>query len=358
MSDATPHTPSDALVKAVLVHAPHDLRVEQVPVPALAPHQVEVKIERGGICGSDLHYYHEGGFGTVRIKEPMVLGHEIAGTVVRLGSAATHVKLGQRVAVNPSLACGQCRFCQLGLQAHCLDMRFFGSAMRFPHVQGGFRERLVCHESQAVAVRDGLGAEVAAFAEPLAVCLHAIKRAGSLSGAKVLVTGSGPIGCLTILAARHAGAATIVATDITDRTLEIARRMGADVTVNTMSHADGLEAYKAEKGQFDVSFECSGHPKAVADTIACTRPRGRIVQVGIGGADMPVPINAIVAKEIELCGTFRFYEEFQWAVDLLGSGRIDVSPLHSATFGVDDAQQAFDLASDKSKAMKVQLAFG
>lgn len=354
----TLHAPAaSAEVKAVRVHAPHDLRVETVPVPELAPHQVEVKIERGGICGSDLHYYHEGGFGTVRIREPMVLGHEIAGTVVRLGSAATHVKVGQRVAVNPSLACGNCHFCQAGLQAHCLDMRFFGSAMRFPHVQGGFRQRLVCHETQAVVVRDGLGAEVAAFAEPLAVCLHAIKRAGSLAGAKVLVTGSGPIGCLTILAARHAGAAQIVATDIADRTLEIARRMGADVTLNTASHADGLEPYKADKGRFDVSFECSGHPKAVADTIACTRPRGRIVQVGIGGTDMPIPINAIVAKELDLGGTFRFYEEFQWAVELLGSGRIDVSPLHSATFGVDDAQAAFDLASDKSKAMKVQLAF-
>ena len=346
-----------AEVKAVRVHAPHDLRVETVPVPELSPHQVEVKIERGGICGSDLHYYHDGGFGTVRIKEPMVLGHEIAGTVVRLGSTATHVKIGQRVAVNPSLACGHCVFCQRGLQAHCLDMRFFGSAMRFPHVQGGFRERLVCHETQAVAVRDGLGAEVAAFAEPLAVCLHAIKRAGPLAGAKVLVTGSGPIGCLTILAARHTGAAEIVATDIADRTLEIARRMGASVTLNTMSHAEALDPYKGDKGQFDVSFECSGHPKAVADTIASTRPRGRIVQVGIGGTDMPIPINAIVAKELELCGTFRFYEEFQWAVDLLGSGRIDVSPLHSATYGVDEAKAAFDLASDKSKAMKVQLAF-
>ena len=357
MSRSTQTSPSGAMVKAVVVHAPHDLRVETVAVPELSPHQVEVKIERGGICGSDLHYYHEGGFGTVRIKEPMVLGHEIAGTVVRIGSAATHVKVGQRVAVNPSLACGTCRFCQQGLQAHCLDMRFFGSAMRFPHVQGGFRERLVCHETQAVVVRDGLGAEVAAFAEPRAVCLHAIKRAGPLAGAKVLVTGSGPIGCLTMLAAHHAGASQIIATDIADRTLEIAKRMGADVTINTASHADGLEAFKADKGRFDVSFECSGHPKAVADTIACTRPRGRIIQVGIGGTDMPIPINAIVAKEIDLGGTFRFYEEFQWAVDLLGSTRIDVSPLHSATYGVDEAKAAFDLASDKSKAMKVQLAF-
>jgi len=350
-------SPSASQVKAVIVHAPHDLRVEDIALPDMGAHDVEVRIERGGICGSDLHYYHDGGFGTVRIKEPMVLGHEIAGTVARIGASVGRVKVGQRIAVNPGLACGSCRYCQQGLQAHCLDMRFFGSAMRFPHVQGGFREKLVCHEVQAVPVRDGLGAEVAVFAEPLAVCLHAIKRAGPLAGAKVLVTGCGPIGILTILCARHAGASQIVVTDIADRTLEIAKRMGADIGLNTGTDATALEAYKADKGTFDVGFECSGHPKAVADMISTLRPRARMIQVGIGGADMPVPMNAIVAKEIDLGGTFRFYEEFQWAVDLLGSGRIDVGPLLSATLSFANAKEAFDLASDKSKAMKVQLAF-
>jgi L-idonate 5-dehydrogenase len=171
------------------------------------------------------------------------------------------------------------------------------------------------------------------------------------------VTGCGPIGILTILCARHAGAGQIVATDIADRTLEIAKRMGADVVLNTGTDATALESYKADKGTFDVGFECSGHPRAVGDMISTLRPRGRMIQVGIGGADMPVPMNAVVAKEIDLGGTFRFYEEFQWAVDLLGSGRIDVGPLLSATLSFANAKEAFDLASDKSKAMKVQLSF-
>src|SRR3954451_10809761 len=130
---------------AVVIHAPRDLRLEETEVPALGPSDVEVRIGVGGICGSDLHYYQDGGFGTVRIKEPMVLGHEIAGVVSAVGEAVESVRVANKVAVNPSRPCGQCRYCREGLAIHCLDVRFFGSAMRFPHVQGGFLQRLLAH---------------------------------------------------------------------------------------------------------------------------------------------------------------------------------------------------------------------
>lgn len=346
-----------SLVRAVVVHAPHDLRVEGFALDSVGPGEVEVRIERGGICGSDLHYYHDGGFGTVRIKAPMVLGHEIAGTVAAVGEGVTRVKPGMRVAVDPSRPCNACGYCRQGLQAHCTDMRFYGSAMRFPHVNGGFRERLVCTEAQAVPVREGVGAEVAVFAEPLAVCLHAAARAGSLAGKRVLVTGCGPIGALAVIVARHMGAREIVATDVAARTLGVAKTIGADEAIDVSSDTGALDRFKENKGRFDVAFECSGHRSGVADAIATVRPRGTIVQVGLGGLDMPFPINAVVAREIDYKGTFRFFEEFEQAVDLLGSGRIDVSPLLSAVVPVERAREAFDLASDKSKAMKVQLAF-
>jgi len=182
-------------MRAAVLHAPHDLRIEQREAPALGPDQVLVRIGAGGICGSDLHYYHHGGFGTVRLKEPLILGHEIAGTVLEPGPGVSGLRAGQKVAVNPSRACGGCDYCQAGLQSHCLDMRFYGSAMRTPHVQGGFREFLVCDAAQAVPVPDHVSVNEAAFAEPLAVCLHAVSRAGPLLGRRVLVTGSGPIGC-------------------------------------------------------------------------------------------------------------------------------------------------------------------
>ena len=347
---------SASATRAVVIHAPHDLRIDSVPVAAPGPGEVRVKIERGGICGSDLHYYHEGGFGTVRVKEPMVLGHEVAGRIEALGTGVTGLKQGQIVAVNPSVNCGQCRFCRAGQPIHCLEMRFYGSAMRFPHVQGGFRESIVCHAEQAVPIKEGAGAEIAAFAEPLAVCLHAIRQAEGLAGARVLVTGCGPIGALTVLAARHAGAKEIIVTDVTDAATAMALTIGADHAFNTAANKDALATYEKDKGQFDITFEASGHPAALAGAIAATRPRGTIVQIGVSGT-VPIPLNVIVAKEINLRGTFRFYDEFAWAVDLLGQGKINVKPLLSATIPFEKAVEAFTLASDRSKAMKVQLAF-
>jgi L-idonate 5-dehydrogenase len=344
-------------MRAAVLHAPKDLRIEEVAAAPLGPRDVEVRVEAGGICGSDLHYYFDGGFGTVRLREPMILGHEIAGTVVRVGSDVGGVKAGERVAVNPSRPCGTCRYCGEGKQQHCLDMRFYGSAMRFPHVQGGFRELLVCDQAQAVAVAPTMSAAQAAFAEPFAVCLHAVNRAGPLLGKRVLVTGAGPIGALTVIAARRAGALEIVATDVADAPLAAAKRVGADATVN-VSEKDALARHEADKGTFDVMFEASGNARALAGGLAAVRPQGVIVQIGIAGAEMSLPMNVVVAKEIELRGTFRFHAEFALAVALIGGGLVDVMPLLTETIPLSDARDAFALAADRSRAMKVQLAFG
>jgi L-idonate 5-dehydrogenase len=272
-------------MRAAVLHAAKDLRIEPVATPPLGPNQVEVRIEAGGICGSDLHYYYDGGFGTVRLKEPMILGHEIAGVVARVGAEVATVKAGMRIAVNPSRPCNACRYCAEGKQQHCLDMLFYGSAMRFPHVQGGFRDVLICDAAQAMPVPATMSAAQAAFAEPFAVCLHAVNRAGPLLGKRVLVTGAGPIGALTIIAARRAGAIEIAATDIADATLAVARKVGADATVN-VSEKDALARYEADKGHFDVMFECSGSARALAGGLAVVRPAGIIVQIGIAGGEI------------------------------------------------------------------------
>src|ERR1051325_4761601 len=279
-------------MRAAVLHAAKDLRIEPVPAAPLGPNQVEVRIEAGGICGSDLHYYFDGGFGTVRLKEPMILGHEIAGTVSRIGAEVASVKPGQRVAVNPSRPCNACRYCAEGKQQHCLNMLFYGSAMRFPHVQGGFREVLTCDAAQAVVVPATMSAAQAAFAEPFAVCLHAVNRAGPLLGKRVLVTGAGPIGALTVLAARRAGALEIVATDVADAPLAAAKRVGADATVN-VSEKDALARYAADKGYFDWISEPPGNAQALAGGLAVARPRGVVVQIGIAGGEMSLPMNMV-----------------------------------------------------------------
>jgi len=342
-------------MRAIVIHAARDLRIEDRPEETPGPGQLRLRLATGGVCGSDLHYYNHGGFGAVRLREPMILGHEVSAYVEELGPGVSGFRPGQLVAVSPSRPCGGCRFCLDGLPNHCLNMRFYGSAMPFPHIQGAFRESLVADAGQC-ADATGLTAGEAAMAEPLAVTLHATARAGGMVGKRVLVTGCGPIGVLSILAARRAGAAEIVATDLSDFTLALAARVGADRTLNTGRDPDALAAYATDKGHFDILYECTGVGAALAGGIAALRPRGIILQLGLGG-DMSLPMMAITAKELELRGTFRFHPEFAVGVGLMQKGLIDVKPLITQTVPLSDAESAFRLASDRSQAMKAQIVF-
>ena len=222
-------------------------------------------------------------------------------------------------------------------------------------MHGGFREVLVCSEAQAVPIPAGLSLERATFAEPLFVCLHAANQAGQLMGRRVLVTGAGPIGALAVLVARHAGAREVVATDLADEPLAIARRIGADEAINVRTDPAGLDRFADGKGYFDVVFEASGSGAALSSAIQVARPCAVVVQLGLGG-DMTLPVNAIVAKELQLRGTFRFDREFEWAVQFIASGQIDVAPLLTEIVPLDDAVRAFELAADRTRAMKVQIA--
>lgn len=342
-------------MKAIVAHAAHDLRLEDRDRPEVGPGQVLIRMQAGGICGSDLHYFNHGGFGAVRLKEPMILGHEVAGIVDALGEGVTGLKTGNLVAVSPSRPCQKCTYCFEGKQNHCLDMRFYGSAMPYPHIQGAFQEWLVADATQC-AIADGLTAGEAAMAEPLSVVLHAAKQAGSLLGKRVLVTGCGPIGLLAVLVAQASGAAQIVATDITTFTLGMARKIGADVVHNVAEDPSALELYSAEKGHFDVLFECTGVAPVVASTISALRPGATMVQLGLGG-DMTLPVQAMTAKELQFKGSFRFHTEFFEAVNLMLLKRIDVKHLITQTLPMKKAVEAFDLASDRTKAIKVQLSF-
>lgn len=342
-------------MKAVVIHAARDLRLEERARPHPAAGEVAIEMRAGGICGSDLHYYQHGGFGTVRLREPMVLGHEVSGVVTDLGAGVTGLAPGQLVAVSPSRPCRACTYCLRGQPNHCENMRFYGSAMPFPHIQGAFQQVLVAEASQCVPA-DGLSPGQAAMAEPLAVCLHAMRQAGDLLGKTVLVTGCGPIGCLAILAARRAGAERIIATDLSGFTLSMAASCGADLTIDVTRNAEALEPFSDGNGQVDVHFECSGAPAALASGVAALRPGGILVQLGMGG-DMTVPMQAITAKELTLRGSFRFHPEFATAVHMMQTGLIEVAPLITHEFPLDQALAAFEMAGDRSQAMKAQIVF-
>lgn len=342
-------------MKAIVAQAAKDLRIEEQDTPEHGPNEVLIRMECGGICGSDLHYYNHGGFGTIRLREPMVLGHEVAGRIEAVGKDVIGLSNGDLVALSPSRPCYDCDFCLEGRHNHCMNMKFYGSAMPFPHIQGAFRQYVVADARQCVKA-DGLTPGEAAMAEPLSVVLHAAKRAGDLLGKRVLVTGCGPIGQLAVLVARAAGAAQVVATDVAPFTLEMARSVGADAVHNVAENPAALEAYSANKGTFDVLFECSGVAAALAGTISSLRPGAVIMQLGLGG-DMALPVQAMTAKEIELRGSFRFHAEFFTAVQMMQGGRLNVRPLITQTLPLSDAIAAFDLASDRSQAIKVQIQF-
>ena len=333
------------------IHAKDDLRVDTESEPVVGPGQVLIRLGAGGICGSDLHYYFEGRNGSFVIREPLVPGHEASGVVARVGAGVTRVKPGDKIAVSPSQACAACDYCRAGREHLCRNMRFLGSASVYPHVQGMFAEYFVLGERQCYPVAADVTLGELAFAEPLAVGLHAVNRAGDLLGKSVLVTGAGTIGCLTIIAAKLKGATSVTASDVLDRPLATARAVGAARAIRADTERDALAA-----AQFDVAFEASGTLPALNACVAAVKRGGTVVQVGtLPHEPLPFVVNEIMAKELDFRGAFRWGIEFDWAVEYIASRRVDVGPLLSRQFPLTEAVEAFRLAKDKTRSTKVQL---
>lgn len=355
--------PGQRRIRALVCHGPLDLRLEHLdPEKAelprmLTPAQLRVRVAFGGICGSDLHYFQDGGFGVVRIRQPLALGHEVSGVVEEVGSEVVGIAPGQRIAISPSRPCGVCKYCQAGQQNQCLRMRFYGSAMPFPHIQGAFRDALVIEQHQAHVLNQTVSLQEAALCEPLSVGLHAIHRAGGVLGKQVLVMGCGPIGLLLIAGARRAGAARIVACDVAQMPLDCALVMGADEAINLAQTPRSLDRFMPDKGTFERVFECSGNSRAMLSALEVIAPQGVLVAVGLGG-DMSLPMNHIVSREVDLRGTFRFHGEYANAVAYLNAGLIDVKPVITRVLPYDQAVEAFKLAGDKRQSLKVLIAFG
>lgn len=332
--------------KCIKVSGAHQIQVTTTEIKPIYNNDIIVKIVRGGICGSDIHYYNHGGIGNFSLQHPMILGHEVVGVLP---------ENKQTVAINPSKPCLQCKYCLSGKSNQCLNMRFFGSAMLNPHVDGGFSEYVVVRDDQVIPYNNEIPSKVMVFAEPLAVAIHAVNQAGSLVGKRVLVSGAGPIGSLVVAACKQAGAIEIVSSDIQESCRESAIKMGATSAINPL---DNHDEYFADKGYFDVSFEASGAISAIHFAIDATKATGTIVQIGMAKGDAPIPVTKFLAKELTYRGAFRFTNEFEVAVRWLEQGLINPLPLLSHEFSYKDAEEALQTAGDKSKAIKVQLTFG
>jgi len=336
-----------------VIHGQGDLRVQELPVPEPGPGQALVAVRYGGVCGSDLHYWRHGGVGDFRLREPMLLGHEVVGTVVSYGDGASGPLPGTAVAVHPATPCGVCPECLEGRRNVCRDTRYLGSAARFPHVQGGFAAQVTVPAEQLRALPEGLEPRRAALAEPLSVALHAVRRAGAVTGRHVLVTGAGPIGCLVVAAAKAAGAATVTVTDLLPAALEYARLAGADTVVRADDPADA-----GWPSEVDVAVEASGVAAGLETCLRLVRRGGVVVQLGmLPPGPSPFAGNLVVSREIELRGAFRFDSEFDEALRLLAAEPA-FDRLVSAVVPVTEAESAFALAADRSRSCKVLLDFG
>ncbi|MFI1832987.1 L-idonate 5-dehydrogenase [Streptomyces olivaceoviridis] len=335
-----------------VIHGAGDLRVEELPPPRPGSGEALVAVRYGGVCGSDLHYWRHGGVGDFRLREPMVLGHEVVGTVVSYGPGATGPAPGTAVAVHPATPCGVCPECAEGRANVCRDTRYLGSAARFPHVQGGFAGQVAVPAGQLRALPDGLGLRRAALAEPLSVALHAVRRAGEVAGRHVLVTGAGPIGCLVVAAAKAAGAARVTVTDLVPEALGYAAVAGADTLVRADDPDD--PGWPAE---VDVAVEASGVAAGLDTCLRRVRRGGVVVQLGMLPAGRtPFAGNLVVSREIDLRGAFRFDAEFDDALHLLAD-RGEFDGLISSVLPVTAAGSAFALAADRERSCKVLLEF-
>ncbi|OCL24238.1 L-idonate 5-dehydrogenase [Gilliamella sp. wkB72] len=340
--------------RACFAHKKKDIRIENREL-AYTNDDVVVKVEAGGICGSDIHYYQEGQAGLSVLKHPMVIGHEFVGEVYK-APTNSKLKVGKKVAINPSQPCNKCDYCLKGKQNECPNMRFMGSAQFNPHVHGGFSEYVIVSEQQCFTYDEKIPSQIMAFSEPTSVAIHAINVAGSLVGKKVLVIGAGPIGGLIVAAAKAAGAIEVIASDISDRCQNVALQMGADLTINP-SDKETYARFTENKGYFDITFEASGANSAIESTVYFTRPNGIIVQVGMGASPIQYPVAQMLAKEIIWKGSFRFIDEFAVAVKWLEKGIINPKPLISSEFNYQEIEEALLTASDKSRSSKVIVTF-
>lgn len=339
---------------AATLFGPEDLRMIESDLAPLAPGMVRLGFGAAGICGSDMHYFRHARTGDFVVKSPLVLGHEIAGTVLETGEGVEGLRAGTRVSVNPSRWCGTCRSCAAGRPNLCENIYFMGSASRTPHMQGGFATVFDAVPAQCVPIPDHVSFEAAALAEPLAVALHAAGRAGTLPGGKAFVLGAGPIGLLTMLAAHSRGMIEVDVADIEAAPLAFAARLGAAATHDLAANPEALAG-----AAYEVVFEATGAPAGLAAALRAVRRGGIVVQIGnLPGGTIPVPANAIMAKEIDLRGSFRFGGEFHDAVRMIAEGAIDVAGIISARRPLASAPDALRLALDRSRSMKVVLVAG
>jgi len=330
-------------MRAAVLRGPGDVVIEDRPVPRAGPGEVVVRIRSVGVCGSDTHYYEHGRIGSYVVEQPLVLGHEASGVVTDVGEDVPADRVGQRVSIEPGVPDLTCDQCLAGRYNLCPNMRFFAT----PPIDGAFAEYVVVHEAFAHPVPDVIGDDAAALLEPLSVGIWACRKARISAGARVLVTGAGPIGLVALQCALAFGATDVSVSDVNPARLALARELGATAVVDAREGLGGLDRPP------QVLLECSGYPPAIAEAIRALDRAGRAVLVGMGGDEIPLPLSAVQERELELTGTFRYANTWPTAIALVAAGRVDVDRLVTGTYRLDQAEEALTAGRRDPSSVKV-----
>lgn len=337
-------------MKQQVMTEPGKISFRQISIPAAGPNQVLVKIKRIGVCGSDIHVYH----GThPYTKYPVTQGHEVSGQIVELGEYVTGLSVGQKVTIEPQVFCGRCHPCLHGKYNLCENLKVMGF-----QTTGTASEYFAVDESKVTPLPDDMSYDDGAMIEPLAVTVHAAKRFEGVKGAKVVVYGCGPIGILLIQSLKAFGAAEILATDISDTRLALAKSLGADYVVNTMKddYTEALlNAFGPDKA--DVAYECAGTDITMDQAIQNARKGSTIILVAVFGKRANVDLAKLNDSELDLNTTMMYrHEDYVDAIRLVNEGKIQLKPLQSAHFAFEDYLDAYQyIDNNREKTMKVLI---
>lgn len=327
-----------ATMRVSVLHGPGDLRLEERSTPAPGPHDVVVRVRSIGVCGSDVHYFEHGRIGDFVVRAPLVLGHEVSGQIVAVGSAVPADRNGERVAIEPGIPDGTCDQCRHGRYNLCPDIAFFAT----PPIDGALAEYVRVPASFAYPVPDNVSDDAAALLEPLSVGIWANRKAGTAVGSSVLIAGAGPIGLMVTQVAHVAGATRIVVTDVSSERLALAAELGATGTVRAGEPAgDGYDAF----------IDCSGATPAVHAGIRALRPAGAAVLVGMGADELTLPFAVFQSRELTVTGTFRYANTWPTAIALAASGQVALDRLVTSHHDLDDVPGALT-AGTKPGAVK------
>ncbi|CAH1407006.1 unnamed protein product [Nezara viridula] len=322
----------------------NDIRLENRPIPEPKDDEVLIKMGSVGICGSDVHYLQNGRIADFIVKEPMIMGHEASGTVVKLGSKVKNLKVGDRVAIEPGVPCRLCSFCKEGRYNLCPDVVFCAT----PPDHGNLSRYYTHAADFCFKLPDHVSLDEGALLEPLSVGVHACSRAGVTLGSTVLVLGAGPIGLVTTLVAKYMGAKSLICLDIIESRLQIAKNCGADYTLQITPKDDiNVVSKKIEETLGEkpgITIDCTGYENTVNIGLKATKNGGTFVLVGMGQDEVKIPLVNACAREIDIRGVFRYCNDYPRALAIVASGKVDVKQLITHRFSLEKTIEAFETA--------------